>query len=149
MDPEPRATWALPERLDVAHNESVARFIERVRPSAHSDVATELALAAEELPGIGTHCPDPARYAYVVLHDGAGRIFALAFGMRGFALRVGADAMDEAIADGAEADPGIGEGWVVFDPFRVDERTGAARARLKRWTARAFGGGSRDLRKQE
>jgi hypothetical protein len=106
MDAGPRATWALPERLNVAQNESVARFIERVRPSAHSDVATELARAAEGLPGVGEHCPDPARYAYVVLYDGADRIFALAFGMRGFALRVGAEAMEEAIAEGAEADPG-------------------------------------------
>jgi len=144
MEAGPRATWALPERLNVAQNESVARFIERARPSAHSDVATELTLAAEGLPGVGAYCPDPACYAYVVLHDVAGGIFALAFGMRGLALRVGVGAIEEAIAEGAETEPGIGEGWAVFDPFRVDERTEATRARLKRWTARAFRGARAD-----
>jgi len=136
--------WTLPDRLNVPRNGSVARYLDRAQPSAHSDVASELRLAAEGLPGIAAHCPDPRRYAYVVLHDERGTIFALAFGMRGLALRVGVDAIEEAIAEGAEANPGIGEGWAVFDPFRAEERTEVTRARLKRWCARAFRGARAD-----
>ncbi len=130
--------WTLPDRLSIPRNESVARFLDRAQPSAHSDVATELTLAADGLPGAAAYCPDPQRYAYLVLHDERGTIFGLAYGMRGLALRIGADALDEASREGAEAEAEIGRGWAVFDPFRVDERTEITRARLKRWCARSY-----------
>jgi hypothetical protein len=62
-------------------NREVIAYLERQRPSAHSDIATELLDAAAHLPARQSFCPDPAGYAYEALHLPNGVIYALAIGM--------------------------------------------------------------------
>jgi len=130
--------WPLDERFRVAENESVLRFIDRIDPSAHSDVATELLDAAEGLPEVQHYCPDLSLYAYVVIHTRTNKIFGLAYGMNGLALRVGRKAVVQAVADGGRAEREIDEEWISLDPFRVDEPTIATKARLRRWCEIAY-----------
>jgi hypothetical protein len=139
------ARWALDPQFRIPVNRSVVEFIERANPSAHSDVASALIDAAKGLRDVRHYCPDSARYAYVVLHTGDHVIFGLAYGMNALALRVGADDVERGVADRGWADAELGEGWVRFDPFAVDEPTKVTRDRLRRWCARAheWAGGER------
>ena len=130
--------WVLDPRFDVPVNAEVVHFIRANRPSAHSDVAEQLYRAIRGVPGAAFYCPDNAGYAWVVAHTSDGRIFGLAYGMRSYALRVGAEGEAEAVADGAVLAPEIGRGWICLDPFNVEVNTADMRLRLAHWTARAM-----------
>ena len=125
--------WALPPTLDKSSNQAIAAFIRRTTPSAHDDVATELALAIEGLTGVKTFCPDVHAYAYVVAYDVEGRIFALACGQSAIALRVGRERTAAAVIDGADPATDIGEDWVWFKAFDAAQRTSSLRSKLGRW----------------
>ena len=131
-------TWAIPAALRIPWNADVMAFLERARPSAHSDVASELSLAARGLPGVRAFCPAPAGYAWVALHTPEGRVFGLAYGMKALALRLGPHDAVAALRDRGERAEEIGPGWIVFDPFLPDERSDATRARLARFCRAAF-----------
>lgn len=62
-------------------NREVIAYLENQRPSAHSDIVSELLDAAAHLPDRQFFCPDPAGYAYVALHLPNGVVYALAIGM--------------------------------------------------------------------
>jgi hypothetical protein len=129
--------WRLPENLDIPENRNVAAFLRRESPSAHDDVSTELSRAIEGLPGVRTFCPDVRAYAYVVAHDAAGRVFALACGQSRLAARVGKANLSQAAADSGEPAAEIGEDWVWFRAFRADESRQVTCSRLGRWCRRA------------
>jgi hypothetical protein len=131
-------TWAIPASLRIPENADVLAYLERTRPSAHSDVASELSLAARGLPAAREFCPDPAAYAWVVLHTPGGRIFGLASGMRELALRLGGHEAVAALRERGERAEEVGPGWIAFDPFVADERTEITRARLRRYCRAAF-----------
>lgn len=131
-------SWTLDPRFAILLNADVLRCIGRTNVSAHSDVASELIDAVQPLPGEETYCPDPARYAFVAAHTADLRIFALSYGLKAFALRVGSKAVAEAGLDGAAPASEFGSDWVQFDPFVVDVKTADMRTRLRAWTARAF-----------
>jgi hypothetical protein len=131
-------TWPVPAALRIPWNADVLAFLERARPSAHSDVASELARAACGLPGARAFCPAPAGYAWVALHTPEGRVFGLAYGMKALALRLGPHDAVAALRDRGERAEEIGPGWIVFDPFLTDERSDATRARLARFCRAAF-----------
>lgn len=130
--------WALPQTLDNPTNQAAAAFIRRNTPSAHDDVASELSLAIEGLPGVKTFCPDVHAYAYVVAHDADGRIFALACGQSALAMRVGREQVSAAVIDGADPATDIGEDWVWFRAFDAAQSTAALRAKLGRWCRAAY-----------
>lgn len=86
-------------RFLIPENEDVLEFIRRVNPFAHSDVGTVLFELGKEL-GTPAYCPSTKSCACVILHTPAGRIFAIAYGQRGLALRLADAAQSEALADG-------------------------------------------------
>lgn len=95
-------TWAVPAGLRIPWNADALAFLERTRPSAHSDVASELSYAARGLPGVRAFCPAPAGYAWVALHTPEGRVFGLAYGMRALVLRLGPHDAVAALRDRGE-----------------------------------------------
>jgi hypothetical protein len=122
-------------RFLTAENAAVVEFVRRTNPFAHSDVGSILFELAKTIPGARAYCPAPKSFAYVVLHDGADRIFAIAFGQRGFGIRVGQASVDDAVAEGAVRAPEIGADWVTFDPWDVNDKS--RKQRIRRWTERA------------
>ena len=125
--------WPLDERFRIPENRAVLEFIERVNPSAHDDVATALTESAKGMSDVRRYCPAVHSYAYVVLHTQGNRIFGIAFGQRGLAYRLSPERIPEAIAEGGEVYPVIGDDWVMLEPWLPDERLEVTFERLKRW----------------
>ena len=69
--------------------------------------------------GAPSYCPSTKSRAYVVLHTPASRIFGIAYGQRGLALRLTDAAHSEALTDGGIPIPAIGSQWVRFDPWKT------------------------------
>ncbi|MGZ7042817.1 MAG: hypothetical protein ACXVH7_13580, partial [Thermoanaerobaculia bacterium] len=65
------------------------------------------------------------------------RIFAIAYGMRGLAIRLAAPARMEAVADSGTLMPDIGPDWVGLVPWDRPGESGT-HERLLRWGGRAF-----------
>jgi hypothetical protein len=126
--------WSLESRFTVAGNAEVLAFIASRQPSAHDDGASALIESSKGLPGVGWYCPDPHRYAYVVLHTRENRIFAIAFGMSSLAYRLPQERVAAAVADGGRLCPEIGANWIAFPPWEGNEPG----ARLKRWCGIAY-----------
>ena len=123
-------------RFQTEENSDVIEFIRRTNPFAHSDVGSILFEFAKALPGARAYSPAPTSFSYVVLHDTSDRIVAIAFGQRGFGIRLAPRSIDAAVADGAVRAPEIGANWVSFDPWDVNDRT--RRQKLRAWTERAL-----------
>jgi hypothetical protein len=123
-------------RFQTAANADVIAFIRRTNPFAHSDVGSVAFALGKEIEGASAYCPSPRSYAYVVLHDDADRIVAIAFGMKGFGLRLAPASIDQAVADGAVRAPEIGPDWVTLAPWDIDDA--ARQAKLRAWTKRAI-----------
>jgi hypothetical protein len=87
------------------------------------------------------YCPDPARYAFVVLHLDDATIIGVAFGQSALAFRLPEARVSEAIRDGGSLDPELGSGWVRFEPWTSHEPLVESRRRLARWCAVAAGRG--------
>jgi hypothetical protein len=103
--------------------------------SAHSDVAEELTRAGATVSGVRSYCPDPARYAFVVLHLHGFTIIGLAFGLSGLAFRLPEERVEEAIRDGGAVAVELGPTWVRFEPWSNRETLAQSRERLARWCA--------------
>jgi hypothetical protein len=125
-------------RFLTADNDEVIEFIRRVNPFAHSDVGSLLLDLGKKLAAAHAYCPSYKQYAYVVLHTGESRIFAIAFGQHGLAFRLAPSSYAAALADGGIADGDIGRDWVTFDPWNPKVPTAELQARLERWSAQAF-----------
>ena len=130
--------WTVPSDLRIPANADVIAFLEATAPSAHSDVATELASAIRGLPGTSTVCPNPAAYAWVAARNSAGRVYALAYGQTAMCVRVGPGRLEAALSERGAPATEIGGDWVRFDAFVTDEPLAATRARLHRWCTIAF-----------
>jgi hypothetical protein len=128
--------------LESPFNQAICGLLLEQNPSAHSDVTEELRRSAALLPSHQSYCPNPARYAYVILLTDSGRIFAAALGMKAGLFNLPAAERSEALADGAKAYPGLPPEWVVFDAFRADQVLTATPKRLRRWCEAAFAGAS-------
>ena len=123
-------------RFKVPANAAVIEFIRRTSPFAHSDVGIVLLELGKELPGVTAYCPSYSSCAYVVLHNDADRIFAIAYGQRGLAFRLGASSLAAGIGDGGTPETAIGDDWLSFAPYDERGQTGA-QTRLRRWAAQA------------
>ncbi len=124
-------------RFLIPANDDVIGFIRRANPFAHSDVGSVLLELGRDTPGAQAYCPSYGSCAYVVLHTDQHRIFAIAFGQRGLAFRLGAAARADALQDHGEPATAIGAEWIQLSPWDVPGITGAA-DRLQRWCARAL-----------
>lgn len=123
-------------RFVIPENSDVIEFIRKTNPFAHSDVGSVLFELGKTTAGAHAYCPVPSAYSYVVLHTDANRIFAIAFGMRGLAFRVGESALGEALGDAGVTAAEVGHDWVRFEPWGRESRE-IVRARLRKWCARA------------
>lgn len=137
--------WAIDGGFSTAANADVLDFLRRRNPSAHSDVAEELTRAGAGLPGVRSYCPDPQRYAFVVLHLDDLTIMGLAFGQSGLAFRLPGDRVQEAVRDGGAVAVELGPTWVCFEPWTNRETLAQSRQRLARWCAVAAGRNTRSL----
>jgi hypothetical protein len=125
------------QRFLIAANEDVIGFVRRTNPFAHTDVGIRVLELAKELPGAHAYCPSYMSCAYVVLHNDASRIFAIAYGQRGLAFRLAPVGYAEAVEDGGTPAPAIGPDWLSFAAYDMKGETGT-RERLTHWCARAF-----------
>ena len=126
-------TTELKRRFSRQENAGIIQFLEREHPSAHSDIASELTLAAKGFRHSRWYCPDVNRYAYVLLHTDSGVIYGLAFGMNALAFRLPQQEVSKALAEGGEAFPDVGNEWVCFYPFKLDLPLDMARSRMRHW----------------
>ncbi|MEP6621637.1 MAG: hypothetical protein ABJE47_20080 [bacterium] len=124
-------------RFLIPANRDVMEFVRKTNPFAHSDIGSRLLDLHKELPGTHAYCPSYGSCAYVVLHTNANRIFGIAYGQRGLALRLAAPAYTEALEDGGVPALSIGPDWLAFAAYDGPRESGAY-ARLQRWSARAF-----------
>ena len=129
---------ATDQRFFVADNDEVIDFIRRVNPFAHSDVGSFLLDLGKKIAGAHAYSPSYKQYAYVVLHNDASRIFAIAYGQRGLAFRLSPSSYTAALADDGSPAPDIGRDWVKFDPWNPSVSTAVLQTRLERWSAQAF-----------
>jgi len=123
-------------RFQTAENADVIEFIRTKNPFAHSDVGSIVFALGKQIPGAHAYCPAARSFAYVVLHDESDRIFAIAFGQKGFGLRLAPASIDGAVAEGAERAPEIGADWVTFNPWDVNDK--ARQQKIRTWTERAI-----------
>ena len=124
-------------RFFIARNDDVIDFIRRTNPFAHSDVGSLLLDLGKRLPGSNAYCPSYGTCAYVVLHDDADGIFAIAYGQRGLAFRLAPSSYHSALEDAGTPAPDIGPDWLSFAAYDMNGHTGTLE-RLRRWSARAF-----------
>jgi hypothetical protein len=129
--------WTIDPAFETEATRAVLAFLRRANPSAHSDVAGELALAAQGAPDAHTYCPDSRRYAFVAVHLEDHTIVGLAFGMDRVAFRLPSASGADACRDGGAPCTDIGPDWVVFAAF-TDEPLRESRRRLGRWCRRAL-----------
>jgi hypothetical protein len=110
--------WTIDNKFRISGNEAVVSFILKHRElSAHDEVASVLTRSARGLSDVHEYCPDINRYAYVLLHTGAHRIFGIAYGQATLAYRLPQVRIAEAVAEGGKPCPEIGPEWVMLDPW--------------------------------
>jgi hypothetical protein len=119
-------------KFKIPANAAVMDYIRTANSFAHSDLGSTLIELGKGIARAHAYCPDYRACAYVVLHNDADVIFALAAGMKRLAFRLPDTAATEALADGA-APCEIGADWLAFDAFPK----GRASA-LATWCAAAF-----------
>ena len=125
--------WQIDAAFETADNGDVLRYLADKAPSAHSDLADELRLAAQDVPGARLYCPDTARYAFFAVYRPDFTIVALAVGMKQLVFRLPSTRLADALQDGGAPFPEIGPEWVCFTPYLNDEPMVDSRARLGRW----------------
>jgi hypothetical protein len=141
------AAWVIRDKFRTPPNAEILRHLRNT--SAHSDVAEELTRAGATVSGVRSYCPDPARYAFVVLHLDDFTIIGLAFGQSGPAFRVPEERVQEGVRDGGALAVELGPMWVRFEPWSNHETLAQSRERLARWCAVAAGGRCGSDRRRE
>ncbi|MEO7457972.1 MAG: hypothetical protein ABIY52_17075 [Gemmatimonadaceae bacterium] len=123
------------DRFKTAQNDDVIAFIRAKNPSSHSDVGELLISFSKQVAGSHFYCPSYKSCAYVALHTGGDRIFAISYGQHAMAFKLTPGAVNDARADGGVADEEIGPDWVRFEPWH---RGTVPPERLLHWTQVAF-----------
>jgi hypothetical protein len=126
------------ERFKTAANQSIIEYIRRANPFAHSDLGDMLIKLAKRITGGHHYCPNFSACAYVVLHTDGNLIFAIASGMRTFALRLPPKVVSRAVADGTGEYSDIGSDWLLVDAFPRGMSKAAADAAHMRLCEAAF-----------
>ncbi|MDQ1363928.1 MAG: hypothetical protein QG652_1790 [Pseudomonadota bacterium] len=103
--------------LNREENATLIGYLQRERPSAHSDIVELLVKSAENLADATFFCPDSDNYAYYLAHTREGVVFAAALGLSALAFRLPNQAISGALAKGGEAFGELGNNWIMFNPF--------------------------------
>jgi hypothetical protein len=120
------------------YNEAICRYILADKPSAHSDLTEELDKISATLPAHKSYCPNPARYAYVILLTNSDKIFAAACGMSTLLFNLPVEEFAQACTDGGGSFADLPDEWVGFEAFRTGRSLTANRKRLRHWCQIAF-----------
>ncbi len=117
---EPRSL-KLPQRF-TAHpkNAEIVRYLHETSPSAHSDVTSEMILAAKGLRDVHSYSPDPRNYSYEVLHTSDSVIFCAAVGQSTLLFRIPPDKRPAELALHGKPFPPLGPEWVAVPAFQPD-----------------------------
>lgn len=99
-------------------NAEIVRYLQEQTPSAHSDVASEMFLAAKELRDIHSFAPDPSSYSYELLHTSHGVVFAVSAGQSTILLRRPADRLPSTFEAHGKPFPPLGPAWVALPAFQ-------------------------------
>jgi hypothetical protein len=126
------------ERFKIPENRAVIEYIQRESPSAHSDIGSVLIRLARFVPGAQYYCPSFSSLAYVVLHNNANLIFAIAIGMLKIDFRLPHALVSETRGRGEGAHSDIGADWLSVRPFPRGEPRAIVDARLNRWCEAAY-----------
>lgn len=121
----------LPAGLSPAVNRVVLAHLQD--KSAHSDIATELAVAVKPLGDVQLFCPDWNAYRHVAVATG-NVVFGFAIGTNLVAFRLDPSRRERALASGGSAYPACGPEWVSFLLFRDDW----PKADLPFWALKAY-----------
>jgi hypothetical protein len=112
------------ERFKIPANRDVIEFIRRENPFAHSDIGDALIRLGKVVPGARYYCPNYSSLAYVVLHNRASVIFAIAIGMHKIDFRLPLALVGSAMASGEGEHSAVGADWLSVQPFpRCEPRT--------------------------
>ena len=130
--------WKIDTIFSSTANDSVLSFLVERSPSAHSDLVSELSLAAQSAPDSHLYCPDKANYAFFAVHRSDYTIVALALGMRQIVFRLPEVLVPEALRDGGTLFTEIGPEWVSFEPSSKSESITDSKQRLGLWCRRAL-----------
>ena len=122
------------KKFKIPANRVIIEFIRDANPFAHSDVGSKLIAVGKAIAGAKTYCPNFRECAYVVLHDNAEVIFAIAFGMYSIGLLLPPGAAAE-VRNNSAPGAAIGNDWLSIDLF--DQRRSVTIEALSRWSAAA------------
>lgn len=122
----------LPSHLLIEpQNAELIRYLEETSPSAHSDVTSEMVLAAGGLRDVHSSAPDPRAYSYEVLHTTDGVIFCAAIGQSTLLFRIPERLRRPDLRGVGAPFPGLGPDWIAVPAFAVDVPLAQWRQRLK------------------
>lgn len=130
--------WEIDTTFNIDANKDVLGFLGERSPSAHSDLVSELMLAAQNAPDSRLYCPDKLNYAFFAVHRPDHTIVALALGMRQIVFRLPELLATRAIQEGGIPFSDIGPGWVAFSLSSNDEPIAKTRRRLSHWCRQAL-----------
>lgn len=105
--------------VDAAANAGIIDYLEKMRPSCHSDVGDALFRAAGKCDEWLAYSPSFRQCRYVALIT-ARRVFALGIGQRSACFRLPPESHALALQTGARDAGEIGAGWVCFELFAPD-----------------------------
>ena len=125
-------TTELDRRCGLEQNLLVVRYLKSRHPSAHSDVGSLLVSASGRLAGRRVYCPAAEDYAYTLLHDERGVIFALAVGMRTLLFRLRPEDVPEDLRPLLRPSPLIRIGWLAYQAFDKDVPAAEMRRTVER-----------------
>ena len=129
----------LPQRF-TAHprNAEIVGYLLDQFPSAHSDVTSEMILAAQGLRDVHSYAPDPRTYSFEVLHTTDSVIFVVAVGQSTLLLRIPPEKRTAMLNLHGKPFPLLGSEWLAVPAFQPDILPAEWRKSLSRIIKGAF-----------
>ncbi|HEX5635672.1 MAG TPA: hypothetical protein VFY78_01175 [Gammaproteobacteria bacterium] len=124
--------------LNREENATLIEYLQKERPSAHSDMVELLVKSADGLQAVTFFCPDTDNYAYYLAHTRGGVVFAAALGLSALAYRLPNQAISGALAKGGELFKELGNNWVMFNPFWPERDNEHRVQELQHWCRLAY-----------
>ena len=127
------SSWRpIPSELRTHQNLALLTYLDREQPHTHSDLVEELYAALSDA-AVSYFCPAPEDYAFTIAYRPNGIIVGAAVGMRDVLVRVKAEMIHAAVADGALLAEDIGDHWTRFPVFSSTSPLETKRERLAKW----------------
>lgn len=124
--------------LNREENATLIEYLQKERPSAHSDMVELLVKSTDGLAAVTFFCPDSDNYAYYLAHTRGGVVFAAALGLSALAYRLPNQAISGALAKGGELFKELGNNWVMFNPFWPERDNEHRVQELQHWCRLAY-----------